>query len=67
MRIEHWINNELITIDTEDVWAETFAHWDCLVATDTASDIATAVVNVLIDAEAERDASAHATERILGA
>ena len=38
MRIEHWINNELIAIDTEDVWAETFAHWDCLVATDTASE-----------------------------
>lgn len=48
MCIEHWINNELITIDTDDVWAETFAHWDALVPTAIAERIATATVDVLI-------------------
>ena len=53
MRIEHWINDALIALDTEDVWAETFAHWDCLVPTDTAAAIATATVNALMLDDAE--------------
>lgn len=45
MKIEHWnYDGALITLDTDEVWADTFALWDCLVPTDTASAIATAVV-----------------------
>lgn len=47
MTINTWIKNELVTLDTDDVWLETFAHWDALVDTDTAEAIATAVVRTL--------------------
>ena len=54
MVIETWIPSatergvsDLVTIDTSDVWAETFAHWDALVDSDTAAAIASAVVAVL--------------------
>ena len=53
MRITHWIHNELVTIDTEDVWLATFAEWDCLVPTDTAVAIANATVKALETAYAE--------------
>jgi hypothetical protein len=55
MRIEHWIGDDLITMDTDDVWLATFAEWDPLVPTDTAERIATAVVQVLMDADADLD------------
>ena len=47
MRIDTWINDELITVETEDVWASTFAHWDALVPTETATAIANATVAAL--------------------
>lgn len=34
MIVNTWINDELVTFDTEDVWLDTFTHWDALVATD---------------------------------
>ena len=48
MRIDTWINGELVTIDTDDVWLDTFAQWDALVPTDTAVAIASATVQCLI-------------------
>lgn len=51
-RIETWIDDALITLDTNDVWSDTFAHWDCLVDTDMAARIATATVDALLAAEA---------------
>ncbi len=45
----------LSPFDTEQVWAETFAHWDCLVDTDTAVAIATAVVSTLEASQTEDD------------
>ena len=59
MRIDTWIpdvspnghaegTSSLVTIDTDDVWLETFAHWDQLVPSDVAADIATATVRCLI-------------------
>ena len=45
--IDTWINEALVVMDTETVWADTFAEWDALVDTDTAARIATAVVRIL--------------------
>tara|TARA_R110000868_G_scaffold197718_1_gene443964 strand:- start:609 stop:770 length:162 start_codon:yes stop_codon:yes gene_type:complete len=45
--ISTWINDALVEVDTDTVWAETFAHWDALVDTDTAALIATAVTRIL--------------------
>ena len=47
MKIDTWINDELVTVDTDDVWLETFAHWDAKVPTDTAAAIATATQAIL--------------------
>ena len=47
MRIDTWINDELVTIDTDEAWADTFAHWDAKVPTDTAAAIATATQAIL--------------------
>ena len=47
MTINTWIKDELVTVDTEQVWAETFAHWDTLVTTEAAERIATATVAIL--------------------
>lgn len=47
MRIDTWINNELVSVDTDDVWLEVFAHWDARVPTDTAAAIATATQSIL--------------------
>ena len=47
MTINTWINDELITLETDEVWRETFAHWDALVDTDTAAEIATATEAIL--------------------
>lgn len=41
------INGEVVSIDLDEVWRETFAHWDCLVDTDTAAAIATVVDRTL--------------------
>jgi hypothetical protein len=51
MLINTWINDALVTIDVEAIWAETFAHWDALVDTDTASKIATATQKALRDSQ----------------
>lgn len=48
-RIDTWIGADLVTVDTDDVWAETFAHWDALVPTETAAAIATATVRLLLE------------------
>lgn len=53
MRIDTWINDQLITVDTDQVWLETFAIWDALVDTDTAAKIAQATVETLIHAQTE--------------
>jgi len=45
--INTWINETLVVMDTETVWADTFAEWDTLVDTDTAARIATAVARIL--------------------
>lgn len=37
----------LVRIDTDDVWADTFAHWDTMLSTDEAAAIATATVEAL--------------------
>ena len=47
MIISHWIDNELVTIDTEDVWLATFLRWEALVPTEIAAAIATATVRCL--------------------
>ncbi len=45
--VETWINGELITLNLEQVWSDTFAQWDALVDTDTAAAIASAVAATL--------------------
>ena len=57
MRLDTWINNELITIDTDEAWLDTFAHWDALVPTNMAAAIATATQAIL-----ERGYSTRATQ-----
>ena len=47
MRIDTWINNALITIDTEDTWIDTFTYWDARVPTEIAEHIATETVTIL--------------------
>ena len=54
MRLDTWINDELVTVDTDEVWLSTFAHWDCLVDTDVAAAIATATQTIL-EKEAAND------------
>ena len=49
MRIDTWIGNELVTIELDEVWAETFAYWDGLVPTDAAAAIATATEAALMN------------------
>lgn len=67
MRIDTWINGSLMTVDTGDVWLETFARWDALVPTDIAEDIATKTVNILKrHAENEQYSADRAHERVLG-
>lgn len=53
MRIDTWIGNDLVTVDTDDVWLETFAHWDAIVPTDTAAAIASATVRILTESQTE--------------
>ena len=55
MRIDRWNGNDLETLDTEQVWLETFATWDALTDTDTAADIATATVRALVDGTIRHD------------
>jgi len=45
--INTWINEALVVMDTETVWADTFAQWDALVDSDKAARIATAVARIL--------------------
>ena len=47
MRIDTWIHDELVTVDTDDAWLETFLYWDALVPTETAAAIATATQTIL--------------------
>lgn len=62
MRIDTWINDELITVDTDDVWLETFAHWDARVPTDVAVAIAAATVHCLITSQ-ENNSNADRQDR----
>ena len=39
--------NELVTVDTDEVWLKTFTHWDCFVETEVAAAIATATQAIL--------------------
>lgn len=39
--IDTKIGNDIVSIDLDNVWRETFAKWDCLVDTKTAEAIAT--------------------------
>jgi len=45
--IDLWVNDELHTIDTLEVWTDTFIEWDGLVDTDTAAALATATANII--------------------
>lgn len=50
--VDTWIPNgdgtsDLVTIDLETAWAETFAYWDSRVDSDTAARIATATITAL--------------------
>lgn len=56
MIVNTWINNELITLDTDAVWLEVFATWDALTDTETAAAIANAVTRELIAAETRDEA-----------
>ena len=47
-RIDTEINGEIVSVELDDVWRETFAHWDSLVNADTASAIATATERILV-------------------
>ncbi len=47
MRIDNWIDGDLVTIDTAEVWGNTFAEWDQFVDIDTAVHIATATEELL--------------------
>ena len=54
--VETWIPNPdgtalLVTLDLSDVWATEFAEWESVVDTQTAAQIATAIINVLRQAE----------------
>ena len=44
-----WINDELVTVDRERVWADAFADWDRRVPTDLAAAIATAIDRTIRD------------------
>lgn len=56
MIVETWINDELVTLDTDEVWREQFAHWDALTDTDTAARIASAVQRELEATETRDEA-----------
>lgn len=48
MTFDVWhIEGYLVRIDTDEVWADTFAHWDTMLSTDEAAAIATATVEAL--------------------
>lgn len=47
MKIETTINDDIVLLDTEDVWLEVFAEWDAKVQTKTAEKIATATVAII--------------------
>ena len=47
MRIDTWIDDELVTLDTEDTWGRVFAEWEQLVPTDIAEQIANETVLTL--------------------
>lgn len=55
MTVSTWIGAELVTVDIEETWLEVFAHWDQLVPTDVAAEIATATVEVLRRHHAAQD------------
>ena len=50
--LDTWIDRRLVSLDLDQVWANTFSHWDSLVGTDCAAAIATATEQIL-RAEAE--------------
>jgi len=52
--METLINGELVLIDLDAVWGETFVLWDALVPTDVAMQIATATENIVRAAAAAR-------------
>lgn len=56
MIINTWVNDELVTLDTDDVWAREFAEWDAMVDTAVAAAIANEVVRVLIEQYSDDEA-----------
>ena len=44
---EREINGEIVSIEADDIWRDTFAHWDSLIDTDTAAVIATATERII--------------------
>lgn len=49
--METIINGECILIDVDEIWCEEFARWDCLVPTELAVAIASAVDKAIRDWE----------------
>ena len=47
MIIDTWIHDELVSVDVEEAWLDTFALWDCLVPSSVAEEIATATSMIL--------------------
>lgn len=46
-RLDTWVNNELICVDPDETWMDTFLHWDGMVDTDIAVAIANATADIL--------------------
>ena len=46
-RIDTEINGEIVSIETDDIWHEVFAHWDSLIDTNTAAVIATVTERII--------------------
>ena len=47
MRIDTEIRGEIVSIETDDIWPDVFAHWDKLIDTDTAVLIATETERII--------------------
>lgn len=46
-RLDTWVNGTLQVVDLDKVWLDQFAYWECVVDTDVASEIATAIERIL--------------------